>query len=174
MFPDSAVAGSRHHLLIEGYIPQDHTIPTYLTSLSTHNTTFSLFINEATQRTRNKCVLRKTCKIVGFYIIFLFKLSLIFFFLPSIGRNIKLLLDRKDSPYCFRLQKNRVYYVREDLAGRAGCFERHNLALLGVCFGKFTQSAKFKLHITALDYLAQYAKVNHVQRYTPLISVFQV
>ncbi|KAJ3209011.1 ribosome biosynthesis protein nip7 [Dinochytrium kinnereticum] len=29
---------------------------------------------------------------------------------------------------------------------------------LGVCFGKFTKSGKFKLHITALEYLAQYAK----------------
>ena len=33
-----------------------------------------------------------------------------------------------------------------------------NLVSLGTCFGKFTKSGKFKLHITALDYLAQYAK----------------
>jgi 60S ribosome subunit biogenesis protein NIP7 len=36
---------------------------------------------------------------------------------------------------------------------------RDQLASLGVCFGKFTKTGKFKLHITALDYLAQYAKV---------------
>jgi 60S ribosome subunit biogenesis protein NIP7 len=36
---------------------------------------------------------------------------------------------------------------------------RDQLISLGVCFGKFTKSKKFKLHITALDYLAQYAKV---------------
>lgn len=37
--------------------------------------------------------------------------------------------------------------------------ERGNLASLGTCFGKFTKKTqKFKLHITALDYLAQYAK----------------
>ncbi|PSR75908.1 hypothetical protein PHLCEN_2v8822 [Hermanssonia centrifuga] len=33
-----------------------------------------------------------------------------------------------------------------------------NLVSLGTCFGKFSKSGKFKLHVTALDYLAQYAK----------------
>jgi 60S ribosome subunit biogenesis protein NIP7 len=32
-----------------------------------------------------------------------------------VGKNIKSLVDRADEPYCFRLQKNRVYYVRESL-----------------------------------------------------------
>ena len=35
---------------------------------------------------------------------------------------------------------------------------RPNLISLGTCFGKFSKSGKFKLHITALDHLAQYAK----------------
>lgn len=35
---------------------------------------------------------------------------------------------------------------------------RPNLISLGTCFGKFTKSGKFMLHISALDYLAQYAK----------------
>lgn len=35
---------------------------------------------------------------------------------------------------------------------------RDNLACLGICFGKFTKTGKFKLHITALDVLSQYAK----------------
>ena len=35
---------------------------------------------------------------------------------------------------------------------------RPNLVSIGTCFGKFTKSGKFKLHVTALDYLAQYAK----------------
>lgn len=35
---------------------------------------------------------------------------------------------------------------------------RPNLVSLGTCFGKFSKSGKFKLHITALDYIAQYAK----------------
>ncbi len=36
-----------------------------------------------------------------------------------IGKNIKSLVDRPDEPYCFRLQKNRVYYVRESLMKKA-------------------------------------------------------
>ncbi|KAF8078752.1 secretory pathway protein Sec39-domain-containing protein [Lyophyllum atratum] len=35
---------------------------------------------------------------------------------------------------------------------------RPNLVSLGTCFGKFSKSGKFKLHVTALDYIAQYAK----------------
>ncbi|CAG8472305.1 13143_t:CDS:2 [Ambispora leptoticha] len=41
---------------------------------------------------------------------------------------------------------------------RAISVGRDQLMSVGVCFGKFTKSGKFKLHITALDYLAQYAK----------------
>lgn len=33
------------------------------------------------------------------------------------------------------------------------------LVSLGTCFGKFTKTGKFRLHVTALDYLAPYAKV---------------
>ena len=35
---------------------------------------------------------------------------------------------------------------------------RLSLVSLGTCLGKFSKSGKFKLHVTALDYLAQYAK----------------
>lgn len=94
----------------------------------------------------------------------------------SIGSNIKHLIDRPDETYCFRLQKDRVYYVRYEL-GRLGNsmgyshgysesmmrmatnIGRDHLGSLGVCFGKFTKTGKFTLHITALDHLAQYAKV---------------
>ncbi|KAJ3019932.1 ribosome biosynthesis protein nip7 [Thoreauomyces humboldtii] len=41
---------------------------------------------------------------------------------------------------------------------RATSIGRDNLLTLGVCFGKFTKTLKFKLHITALENLAQYAK----------------
>ena len=37
---------------------------------------------------------------------------------------------------------------------------RDNLISLGTCFGKFTKSGKFRLQITALDFLAPYAKVS--------------
>ena len=40
----------------------------------------------------------------------------------------------------------------------AASVARPNLVSLGTCFGKFSKSGKFKLHITALDHLAQYAK----------------
>lgn len=30
----------------------------------------------------------------------------------SVGENVKLLVDRPDGNYCFRLHKDRVFYVR--------------------------------------------------------------
>jgi len=75
----------------------------------------------------------------------------------SIGRNIKLLLERKDEEYCFRLHKERVYYLPSRIMKKASNISRDALVGFGVCFGKFTHTRKFRLHITALDYLAQYA-----------------
>lgn len=49
---------------------------------------------------------------------------------------------------------------------------RPNLVSLGTCFGKFSKSGKFKLHITALDYVAQYAKYK-VRRLFTFIYLFQ-
>lgn len=37
---------------------------------------------------------------------------------------------------------------------------RDKLVSVGTCFGKFTKTTKFRLHITALDFLAPYAKVS--------------
>ena len=68
------------------------------------------------------------------------------------------MVDRDDEAYCFRLHKDRVYYVSESSMRLAISVARHNLITLGTCFGKFSKSGKFKLHVTALDYLAQYAK----------------
>ena len=42
---------------------------------------------------------------------------------------------------------------------RATNIGRENLISLGTCFGKFSKTGKFKLQITALDFLAPYAKV---------------
>ncbi|CAI5760731.1 unnamed protein product [Candida verbasci] len=75
-----------------------------------------------------------------------------------IGRNITFLIDNPESPYVFRLQKDRVYYVSEQIAKFATSVSRSNLMSLGTCFGKFTKTGKFKLHITSLNYLSQYAK----------------
>ncbi|KAI9228549.1 MAG: hypothetical protein DHS80DRAFT_15370 [Piptocephalis tieghemiana] len=75
-----------------------------------------------------------------------------------IGRNIKHLIDRKDEPYCFRLHRDRVYYVSEAIMKKASSVARDNLTSLGVCFGKFTKTGKFRLHITALDTIGPYAQ----------------
>jgi 60S ribosome subunit biogenesis protein NIP7 len=42
---------------------------------------------------------------------------------------------------------------------RASNIEKKHLISLGTCFGKFTKSGKFKMHITCLDYVAKYAEV---------------
>ena len=76
----------------------------------------------------------------------------------DIGRNITLLVDNPTDPHVFRLQKDRVYYVSQTVANFATSVSRHQLMSLGVCFGKFTKTGKFRLHITSLTYLAQYAK----------------
>ncbi|CAM9178779.1 unnamed protein product [Ectocarpus sp. 6 AP-2014] len=75
-----------------------------------------------------------------------------------IGKNIEQLINRPDEKCCFRLHKDRVYYVSERLMRQATSVSRDTLLSLGTCFGKFTKSGKFRLHITALDYISQYAK----------------
>lgn len=77
----------------------------------------------------------------------------------SIGDNVKCLLDRPEGVYCFRLHKERVYYASERMVKLAATMERKNLISFGTCFGKFTHTRKFRLHITALEFLAPYAKV---------------
>jgi 60S ribosome subunit biogenesis protein NIP7 len=75
-----------------------------------------------------------------------------------IGKNIQMLIDRTDEPYCFRLHRERVYYVSESIMKRATNIGRDELVSLGTCFGRFTKTKQFRLQITALDYIAQYAK----------------
>lgn len=75
-----------------------------------------------------------------------------------IGRNISFLIDNPTNPHVFRLQKDRVYYVSESVANFATSVSRRQLISVGTCFGKFTKTGKFRLHITALSYVSQYAK----------------
>eukprot|EP00128_Syssomonas_multiformis_P002279 Colp12_sorted_trinity150504_noHs@11607 len=75
-----------------------------------------------------------------------------------IGANIKYLIERPDGQWCFRLHKDRVFYMNEELLRRATNIGRDNLMSIGTCFGKFSKTGKFRLHITCLDYVAQYAK----------------
>jgi 60S ribosome subunit biogenesis protein NIP7 len=69
------------------------------------------------------------------------------------------LIDRPDGTYCFREKKNRVYYVSEKILLLSSSVPPEKLVSAGTCFGKFTKTGKFKLHITALNYLAPYAQV---------------
>ncbi|KAF8770334.1 60S ribosome subunit biogenesis protein NIP7 homolog [Argiope bruennichi] len=75
-----------------------------------------------------------------------------------IGENIKILIDRPDGVYCFRLHRDRVFYISETNMKLACNIPRKDLLSFGTCFGKFSKNEKFKLHITALDYIAPYAK----------------
>lgn len=61
--------------------------------------------------------------------------------------------------YCFREMNNRVYYAHEYLLKQASNVHPDKLISVGVCFGKFTKSGKFRLHITALHYISPYAQV---------------
>ncbi|XP_018578135.1 60S ribosome subunit biogenesis protein NIP7 homolog [Anoplophora glabripennis] len=75
-----------------------------------------------------------------------------------IGPNVKLLIERPDGLYCFREKKDRVYYVSEKILKLANTVPPEQLISVGTCFGKFTKSNKFRLHVTALNYLAPYAQ----------------
>jgi 60S ribosome subunit biogenesis protein NIP7 len=75
-----------------------------------------------------------------------------------IGENVRQLLDRSDGLYCFRLHRDRVYYCKEDIMKKAAHFPRKQLISFGTCFGRFSKTQKFRLNVTALDYLAPYAK----------------
>ncbi|GFZ45902.1 60S ribosome subunit biogenesis protein NIP7 [Saitozyma sp. JCM 24511] len=76
-----------------------------------------------------------------------------------IGKNLVHLIDRdEDDAYCFRLHRDRVYYLPLSMLHLATSVARPNLVSLGTCFGKFSKTGKFKLGITSLDWLAKYAK----------------
>ena len=85
-----------------------------------------------------------------------------------IGDIFRLLIDREDGNYCFRYHRDRVYYCNEELMKQAACISRKELFSFGTCIGKFTKSQKFFLLITALDYLAPYAKVSILSLVTAL------
>ena len=60
--------------------------------------------------------------------------------------------------YVFRLQNQRVYYLKLSMANLATSIARDNLLSVGTCIGKFTKTGKFRLHITALDIIAPHAR----------------
>ena len=80
-----------------------------------------------------------------------------------VGRKLALIVDAQESgagkeQFCFRLNKNRVYYIREDLVRRATPIPRRKLISIGTQIGKFTKTENFRLTIQCLDLIAKYAK----------------
>ncbi len=77
------------------------------------------------------------------------------------GGQLKNLISPLDDGdrHVFRLHRDRVYYVRLSIANQATAVARNKLLSLGTCLGKLTKSGKFRLHITALGVLAEYAQV---------------
>lgn len=75
-----------------------------------------------------------------------------------IGPSVKCLLERPDGTYSFRLQQERVFYASERVIKLAATISRDNLNSFGTCIGKFTKTRKFRLNITALEFLAPYAE----------------
>lgn len=75
-----------------------------------------------------------------------------------VGAKLKMMLERDDKTYVFRLHRTRVYYCDEELIKYAGHFEKKKLVSVGTCIGKFTKTNKFRLTITGLDYLSKFAK----------------
>ncbi|KAL5700328.1 ribosome biosynthesis protein nip7 [Ranunculus cassubicifolius] len=84
------------------------------------------------------------------------------------GNNLKNIVEKSshEGPdasnsggrYCFRLQKNKVYYVSESLVKRATNISREKLIALGTCIGKFTKGGKFHLTVQCLNLLADNAR----------------
>ncbi|TQD82362.1 hypothetical protein C1H46_032098 [Malus baccata] len=66
--------------------------------------------------------------------------------------------DPSSGRYCFRLHKNKVYYVSESLVKRATNIARTQLVSLGTCIGRFTHGGKFHLTVQCLSLLASNAK----------------
>lgn len=72
--------------------------------------------------------------------------------------NLMSLIDRQDEPHVFRLHRDRIYYVSERVVKMAGCIPRKQLLSLGVCFGKFTKTGRFRLGTTSLDHIARFGR----------------
>ena len=75
-----------------------------------------------------------------------------------IGKKITYMVDNEETNFIFRLHKNRVYYCDEEMIKFVIHFDKKKLISFGTCLGKFTKTGKFRLNITALDYLAKYAQ----------------
>ncbi|KAI5384475.1 hypothetical protein KIW84_071471 [Lathyrus oleraceus] len=87
-----------------------------------------------------------------------------------IGNNLKNLVenpshegpDSTPGRYCFRLNKNKIYYCSESLVNRATNIARPNLVSLGTCIGKYTHGGNFHFTVQALNLLAANAKHKNI------------
>lgn len=71
-----------------------------------------------------------------------------------IGENVRHLVEGR----VFRLIGKKVYYISEEMLRQASVFGRDELVHCGTCFGQFSAAGKFRLSISALDYISKYAK----------------
>ena len=53
-----------------------------------------------------------------------------------------------------------LFSCSEQIMRKATNIARENLISVGTCIGKFTKTKRFRLHVTALDFMAPYAKVS--------------
>ncbi|XP_055388489.1 uncharacterized protein LOC129617127 [Condylostylus longicornis] len=74
-----------------------------------------------------------------------------------VGNNLVNIVDNKENPHVFRLQKDRVFIVSAKVCKFAGSVPRKNLISLGTCIGKFSKTKKFRLHVTSLPWIARFA-----------------
>uniref|UniRef100_A0A7S3JT61 60S ribosome subunit biogenesis protein NIP7 homolog n=1 Tax=Aureoumbra lagunensis TaxID=44058 RepID=A0A7S3JT61_9STRA len=84
--------------------------------------------------------------------------SLIEKLMKFVGKNIEKILKHPREAHCFRVQKDRIYYVSETLLKLSTNFARKQLLALGTCFAKVTHSGRIHLQITCLDFLAEYSQ----------------
>jgi 60S ribosome subunit biogenesis protein NIP7 len=75
-----------------------------------------------------------------------------------IGANSKYLINRTDEEWVFMLHERRVWYMSKRLKDMAVHFARDSLRGCGVAFGRFTHHGRFRLDVTCLDFLSQYAQ----------------
>lgn len=76
-----------------------------------------------------------------------------------LGTNIKYLIEDQEgenSKKVFRMIKKRVYYCSTKMLKQSSVFAKEHLLHIGTCFGQFSNSNKFRLHITCLDILNKY------------------
>ena len=60
---------------------------------------------------------------------------------------------------CYILNSLILHLFSENLMKQASTLSKDQLISFGTCFGKMTKTLKFRLHITALEFLSPYAKV---------------